>query len=165
MMSDRVDIVLSVEAGDWSVLGDADSLCRRAVEAALAAAEIGATGGAIGVALATDAELRDLNRTWRGQDKPTNVLSFPSGEKASDQPGAPPPHYGDVILAFETVAREAREQGKSLSDHTTHLLVHGVLHLFGYDHEADDEAEIMERLETRILAGIGIADPYLETAA
>lgn len=162
MMSGSVDLVVSVEDERWAALGDADSVCRRAVEAALGAAGI-TTAGSLSVALASDEELRELNRTWRGLDKPTNVLSFPSGETADARPGAPPPHFGDVILAWDTVAREALDQRKSLSAHATHLIVHGTLHLFGYDHEADDEAELMERLETNVLAGLGIADPYLES--
>ena len=108
--------------------------------------------------LADDARLRDLNRAFRGKDQPTNVLSFPA-----------PPHMGmlgDVALAFETCAREAQEQGKSFRDHAAHLILHGVLHLHGLDHEhGEAEAERMEALERRILAEIGIADPYKERGA
>lgn len=103
------------------------------------------------VALDSDAAVRRLNRTYRGKDKPTNVLSFP-GEK---------PFLGDIALARQTVLREAREQGKRPADHLTHLVMHGTLHLLGYDHERDErQARRMERLETRLLAAMGIADPY-----
>jgi phosphate starvation-inducible protein PhoH and related proteins len=97
--------------------------------------------------------IKALNAQWRGKDAPTNVLSFPAPETAGT--------LGDIALAYETCAREADEQGKSLKDHATHLLVHGLLHLLGYDHEADDDAAEMEGLEKDILAGLGIADPYV----
>ena len=102
-----------------------------------------------------DAEIRGLNATWRGQDKPTNVLSFPT-------PGAlaTKPLLGDIVIAFETVAREAREQDKSLADHASHMIIHGFLHLIGYDHETPAEAEAMEALERRVAETLGIRDPY-----
>jgi probable rRNA maturation factor len=130
------------------------------------------------VVLADDALVRQLNRDYRGKDRPTNVLSFPQVDGDGDEgtgpredgPGAEalggdgaapaPLLLGDVILAFETVEGEARAQGKPLGSHLSHLVVHGVLHLLGYDHESDEDADHMERLETRILAGLGIADPY-----
>lgn len=117
----------------------------------------------IGVRLADDAEQRNLNRDWRGIDRSTNVLAFPAWE-----PGAPiqpeaPLLLGDVVLAFETVAREAAEQDKPLGDHLSHLVVHGVLHLCGYDHAGDAQAVAMEALETAILAGLGVPDPYRAT--
>jgi rRNA maturation RNase YbeY len=102
----------------------------------------------------SDDAVKALNAQWRGKDKPTNVLSFPAPETAGT--------LGDIALAYETCAREADEQGKSLKDHATHLLVHGFLHLLGYDHEADDDAAEMEGLEKEILAGLGIADPYVQ---
>lgn len=101
----------------------------------------------------SDDAVKALNTQWRGKDMPTNVLSFPAPETAGT--------LGDIALAYETCAREAGEQGKSLKDHATHLLVHGLLHLLGYDHEADDDAAEMEGLEKDILAGLGIADPYV----
>ena len=111
------------------------------------------------VVLSDDARVRVLNHDWRGQDKPTNVLSFPAADEDDDDPG---PLLGDVVVAFETTAREAREEGKTLEHHLAHLLVHGLLHLFGWDHEDDAEADEMEALETEILAGLGVADPYGE---
>ena len=109
----------------------------------------------ITIALTDDAEMRDLNRTWRKKDEPTNVLSFPAGG-ASGEAGM----LGDVIISFETAQREAEDSGIALSDHVSHLVVHGVLHLLGFDHRDDTEAEQMEDLERKALASLGIADPY-----
>ena len=117
----------------------------------------------IGVRLADDAEQRNLNRDWRGVDRPTNVLAFPAWEPGAPIPSGAPLLLGDVVLAFETVAREARQQDKPLGDHLCHLVVHGVLHLCGYDHAGDEEAVAMEALEAAILAGLGVPDPYCAT--
>lgn len=115
----------------------------------------------LSLVLTDDREIRELNRAWRGQDKPTNVLSFP-GDRAASAPGAPV-LLGDVIVAYETACREVEGgAAASLSDHLAHLIVHGVLHLVGHDHEEDTEAEAMERLESRLLAELGIPDPYHE---
>jgi len=105
-----------------------------------------------------DAAIREINAEWRDQDKPTNVLSFPAYPLVPG--GKPGPMLGDIIIARETVAREAVELEKSFDDHLTHLLVHGFLHLFGYDHMDLDDAEEMEALETGILAVLGLSDPY-----
>ncbi|KQS81136.1 rRNA maturation factor [Rhizobium sp. Leaf384] len=106
----------------------------------------------------SDADIRSINAEWRGQDKPTNVLSFPAFPVT---PGSMPgPMLGDIVLAWETLVRESADLGKPFDDHLTHLLVHGFLHLFGYDHLETAEAERMEQLETRILSGLGISDPY-----
>jgi probable rRNA maturation factor len=111
--------------------------------------------------LADDAFVRGLNREYRRQDKPTNVLSFPSGFLDGEgDPGEGPFPIGDVVIAFSTLAREAAAQGKSVEDHLAHLVVHGVLHLLGYDHETEDQAREMEGVEVRLLAGLGVADPY-----
>jgi probable rRNA maturation factor len=107
------------------------------------------------VVLADDAEMRDLNRIWRGKDAATNVLSFPAGEA----PGEPSP-LGDIVIAYETVLKEAEDERLVLADHVSHLVVHGMLHLLGFDHAQADEAERMEELERKALASIGIADPY-----
>lgn len=159
-MTTAVDIAVSREAGDW--VEDAEWLAERAALAALGAAYDDEEGPAeLSVVLADDELVHRLNREYRGKDKPTNVLSFAltEAEEPDAQEGVPV-MLGDVILAYETVAREAAEQRKSLQDHMTHLVMHGVLHLLGYDHETDDEAEEMEALETRLLATLGIADPY-----
>jgi probable rRNA maturation factor len=130
-------------------LPGADRLARRAAKAALAAASDGPAE--VSLALADNAAVRVLNRDYRGKDKPTNVLSFESGER---------PFLGDVVLALETVLAEAEDQGKPVADHLTHLVVHGVLHLLGHDHETAAGAKRMERVEVAILAGLGVPDPY-----
>ncbi len=107
------------------------------------------------VSLSSDARVRVLNRNWRGKDKPTNVLSFPM-----HQPTPAGYLLGDIVLARQTLVREARQQGKSLKQHYVHLLIHGTLHLLGYDHENDPDADVMEAKEIKLLAGLGIPDPY-----
>lgn len=121
------------------------------------AAEI-TNGSELSVVFTDDEGIRQLNAGWRGKDKPTNVLSFPA---FTLKPGDPlPPMLGDIVLAAETVAREAELEKKPLEHHITHLVVHGLLHLLGHDHEAEDEAEIMEAAERRALARLAIPDPY-----
>jgi probable rRNA maturation factor len=114
----------------------------------------------LSVVLTDDAEQRRLNRDWRGIDRSTNVLAFPVWNPEAAWPAEAPLLLGDVVLAYETVTREARDQRKSFADHFRHLVVHGVLHLLGYDHATGPEAVLMERLETSILEGLGVADPY-----
>jgi probable rRNA maturation factor len=150
---------VEIEAEGWSGITGVEWLASRAAEAALAAlpapeADLEAT-----LLLTDDASVQELNRLWRGQDKPTNVLSFPADVES---PAGEPRHLGDIALAYETVAREAASEGKALADHMAHLVVHGVLHLLGHDHETEVEAEEMERIETAALAALGIADPYRE---
>ncbi|MEQ9326658.1 MAG: rRNA maturation RNase YbeY [Rhodospirillales bacterium] len=160
-MATRADILVSVECDGWDAgLADADALCRTAALAALDRAGLPLDGAEISILLTDDAEVRALNRDYRKQDKPTNVLSFAAmdGDLAPMPDGSLP--LGDIVLAFETVGREAGEAGISLADHATHMVVHGTLHLLQYDHVTDAEAEVMESLETAILAGLGIADPY-----
>lgn len=151
-----ISVELSVHCDAWlSNCPQTEAVAVGAVRVTLTA--VGADVPAIvGVILTDDAELRRLNRDYRGKDASTNVLSFPMGDAA---PGGPV-MLGDVVLAFETVAREAGEQQKALPDHLRHLVVHGVLHLLGFDHETDAEAEVMERREREILAGLGVPDPY-----
>ncbi len=108
--------------------------------------------------LTDDSAIRALNRTWRGFDAPTNVLSFPSGHLRAG--GVSPPHLGDIVIAFQTVAREAKTEGKPFGQHLAHLAVHGYLHLIGHDHETARDARKMERLEPKILAQLDIPDPY-----
>jgi probable rRNA maturation factor len=120
----------------------------------------------VSVLFADDAFVRDLNARWRGQDKPTNVLSFPAAAPAMPVSPIPGPRpLGDIVLAYETVAREAREAGKTFEHHAAHLLVHGFLHLLGYDHETDADATVMEAREVRILESLDIPDPYAENTA
>ncbi|AUN30292.1 rRNA maturation RNase YbeY [Niveispirillum cyanobacteriorum] len=197
-MPDRVEIALSIEDERWeaSVAG-VEILCERSARSALAAAHaqdpdwLPEGPVEMSVILADDDTVQELNKNYRGKDKPTNVLSFALYADGGDEEGEDEDHVdeeqdqeelgdepdggdveflspeapvpvilGDVILAFETVEREAREQRKAFADHLAHLVTHGVLHLLGYDHIEDSEAEQMERLETQILSGLGIADPY-----
>ncbi|MCW5745445.1 MAG: rRNA maturation RNase YbeY [Alphaproteobacteria bacterium] len=140
-------------------LRTARALCRRAASSALSASPRRPAGDvALAIALADDAAVRTLNRAFRHQDKPTNVLSFAADRRAS-LAGAPR-FLGDIALARQTVLREARAQHKRPGHHLTHLVVHGVLHLLGYDHQTDAQARRMEALEVHILTGLGIANPY-----
>jgi probable rRNA maturation factor len=149
-------LAIDIEHQAWDTLPGLSSLAGQAVAAALEGRD---ELGAVTVLFTSDAEMQVLNRQWRGKDKPTNVLSFPApGGMPMPEDETPP--LGDIALAFETVAREAEEQGKSFASHTTHLIVHGMLHLLGYDHETESEAEEMESEERLILARLGIADPY-----
>jgi probable rRNA maturation factor len=136
-----------------------EALAERAVLAALAGAKAKLSGPAeLSILLTDDAEQQELNRDWRGLDKPTNVLSFPQIEPFGKVVGM----LGDITLARETLEREANELGKPFTEHFTHLIVHGFLHILGYDHIEDDEALQMEGLETQILSGLGISDPYAD---
>ena len=138
-----------------------DARAEEAVRAALTQSKAKITGAAeLSIVLTDDAEQQIRNRDWRGIDKATNVLSFPQIEPFGPVSGL----LGDIILARETLVREAEEQGVSFDDHFTHLVVHGFLHLLGYDHMDDDEALAMEGLETQILASLGVADPYEDEA-
>ncbi|MFU0506810.1 rRNA maturation RNase YbeY [Pseudaminobacter sp. NGMCC 1.201702] len=154
-----VEIDLTIEAGDWPADEELSALAHEAVMAALAEVRAKVAGGSeLSIVFSDDARVQKLNAEWRGKDKPTNVLSFPA---FPIEPGAVlPPLLGDIVLAAETVAREAALEEKPLRHHITHLVVHGLLHLLGYDHETDDEAEEMEALERRTLARLAIPDPY-----
>ena len=144
---------IDIEDPAWTeALADAEALVLGAAEATLASE--GAVGEGLALLLTDDATMADLNRRFRQQDRPTNVLSFPA-------PQNPERFLGDIALAFGVCEREAREQGKPLAHHLQHLVAHGVLHLLGYDHETDAQAEEMEGLERAVLAGLGIPDPYL----
>ena len=153
----------STECESWrGVLTDPEAFARDI----LARVAEGAEDAEVSVLFADDAFVRDLNARWRGQDKPTNVLSFPAAPEKAPGPRPPGPRpLGDIVLAFETVAREAREAGKPFDHHAAHLLVHGFLHLLGYDHETDAEAAVMEAREVRILETLDIPDPYAENTA
>lgn len=148
-----VDVV--TEAGNWSVLGfDVETAVQAAADAIAHVAAAGVTGAMVAVvALADNVTVQRLNRQFRKLDKPTNVLSFPSGAPTSAA-------LGDIVLALETVRAEAAELDTMLVHHVQHLAVHGLLHLLGFDHEASADADIMEQLEIEILARLGVADPY-----
>ncbi len=144
---------------DWAALAERAAEAIARVEPALANERLEAS-----LLFTSDEEIHQLNRDWRQRDKPTNVLSFPMLEREdllALSPEGPPEMLGDIALAYETCAREAAEKGVPLEHHATHLIVHGLLHLAGHDHETSDEdAEAMEALETKALAMLGIADPY-----
>lgn len=157
-----IDIV--IESPLWGREAVLKVWVRRAVEAALADEQAPCE---IAVVLADDSAVRALNAKFRGRDAPTNVLSFPAPsapEFRAPEAGHEPLPLGDIVLAFETVQAEAGAQGKEFIHHATHLLVHGVLHLLGYDHESDAEAEAMESRERAILQRLDMPDPYEERA-
>ena len=138
-----------------------DAALKRAARAAFLIAPPSTQGTyEVTILLTDDAKMRTLNRAWRDKDAPTNVLSFPS----SDTPPVPGA-LGDVVLAYETIRDEARSTGTAFTDHVSHLVIHGLLHLLGFDHMSDDEAARMEDLERGALASIGVADPYAEEEA
>lgn len=142
-------IDIEIEDAAWTTaLPEAEAVALRAARAAL-----GEDGGGVAILLTDDATVADLNIRFRDKPGPTNVLSFPA-------PDNPEEHLGDIALAYGVCAREAEEQGKPFANHLQHLVAHGVLHLLGYDHLQDEEAEEMEALERRILAGLGVPDPY-----
>lgn len=159
----QAQICVDVEqhAGDWAWLGAWEDVIAHASEHVAAAAVPPGVQLAAALALADDAVVRSLNRDWRRQDKPTNVLSFPAPKPPRDFDGPTP--IGDIVIAEETLLDEARTAGIEPAHHFQHLLVHGLLHLLGHDHEDDEEAAAMEALETRILAALGIPDPYADT--
>jgi probable rRNA maturation factor len=151
-----MDPDIEIEDEAWHAVENLEALAKRAVVQALALVNM--TDAQVALNFADDETLASLNAQWRGKPKPTNVLSFPAG------PGMTPPDeptfLGDVILASGVTKAEAQEQGKSWEDHTTHLIIHGVLHLAGHDHETEDEAAVMEALEIRAMAALGLANPY-----
>lgn len=159
-------IEIAIQSARWSAFPRATQVVRRAIKAAAPRC------AEVSVLLTDDNRIRKLNREWRGQDKPTNVLSFPA------VPAARPSRtsgrsraamgekifLGDMIIAYQTTAREALADHKPFAHHLAHLAVHGFLHLLGYDHESDEDAEAMEKLERRILSRIAIPDPYVTRA-
>jgi len=158
----QVDLL--VEADGWGCgTGPLCAMAGRAAHAALASQRTGAARTELTVVLANDAAVHALNREWRGKDAPTNVLAFPActpQEIAADAQSGMPLLLGDVVLALETCVAEADAAGIAAADHVAHLVVHGVLHLFGHDHGTDPEAERMEALEVAVLASMGISNPY-----
>jgi probable rRNA maturation factor len=159
----NVDVEIGEPCTAWrEALPAATTICTDAVRAALSCAGRNDHADAIevSVVLADDAFVRRLNRDYRGRDEATNVLSFPADDDDAVKALTGPLLLGDIVLAFETVSGEAAARGLALDDHLSHLVVHGALHLLGYDHESTAEAGAMEGLETRVLAGLGIADPY-----
>lgn len=150
------NIDIAVQYADWqNALSDIDGLAERAVGQIVEQLD-NPKLGELSIALVSDADIQALNRDYRHKDKPTNVLSFP----AAFVSGGPTPLLGDIVLAFETVMREATEKAISAEHHVTHLLIHGFLHLQGYDHETEAEAAKMEALEIAALAALNIDNPY-----
>lgn len=156
----EVDIIVADPR--WSAAWpEAEASLPGIVEAVLAETAARPAGHVeLALRLDSDQGIRELNRLWRGRDAPTNVLSFPAGPG----PARGSRHLGDIVLAYETTLGEAEAEAKSLADHATHLVVHGVLHLLGHDHERETEAEAMEALEVQALARLGVADPYGQQA-
>ncbi|MGJ4888266.1 rRNA maturation RNase YbeY [Bradyrhizobium sp. HKCCYLRH3099] len=155
------EVIVAVDC--WQDQPDAEDVIQRAILAAAEMVEADVGDAEIAVMLTDDAGIRTLNSNWRGVDKPTNVLSFPAlqptGPRSDDDA---PRMLGDIAIAYETMRREADDEQKPFAHHLSHLTVHGFLHLIGYDHETDHEAEEMEALETEILAHLGIPDPYAD---
>jgi probable rRNA maturation factor len=152
-----------VVADCWRDEPDAEAVIQRAIAAAAEIADADVGDAELAVMLTDDRGIRELNNNWRGIDKPTNVLSFPAlqpeGPVGDD---GPPRMLGDIAIAYQTMRREADDEQKPFDHHLSHLAVHGFLHLVGYDHEKDNDAETMETLEQEILAQLGIPDPYAD---
>ncbi|MBS0529063.1 MAG: rRNA maturation RNase YbeY [Proteobacteria bacterium] len=150
-----------VVAECWHAEPGAEAVIHRAVEAAAEMVDAETGDAELAIMLTDDAGIRTLNANWRGIDKPTNVLSFPALQPTGvPSPDDAPRMLGDIAIAYETMRREADDEQKPFDHHLSHLAVHGFLHLIGYDHETDEEAEEMEALERKILAQLGISDPY-----
>ncbi|MBV9954773.1 MAG: rRNA maturation RNase YbeY [Pseudolabrys sp.] len=154
------DVDILVQSPHWREHDGSEAAVRDAIAAA--AKLVPGADGEISVLLTDDAAMRALNNTWRNIDQPTNVLSFPAADGASDSPAGQPGHLGDIAVGYETLVRECTAEGKDFLHHLSHMAVHGFLHLIGYDHQTDSEAEDMERLESAILARLNIPDPYAQ---
>ncbi len=156
-----LSISIRTQSRQWRALPDLRARATQAAQAALRVSAVAPPPGAeLSLLLTDDRRMRSVNRQWRGFDKATNVLSFPA---APPEAIARSPGIGDIVVAFETTAGEAQAEGKSLEAHFSHLVIHGMLHLLGEDHETEDQARRMEGLEVAALATLGIADPYADT--
>ncbi len=152
-------IDLSIECDSWSAVEALEALAQSVIAACVTeTARAIPDKSEVSLLFCDDAAIRMLNKTWRAKDAPTNVLSFPVPTRKGKTPS---PMLGDIVIAYETTAAEAARDAKTLRDHTAHLIAHGFLHLVGFDHESEAEAELMENAERRILRQLGIADPYL----
>jgi probable rRNA maturation factor len=152
-----------VVADCWQSEPEAEAVIQRAIAAAAEAVDADVGDAELAVMLTDDSGIRTLNSNWRGIDKPTNVLSFPALQPtAPSRPGDAPRMLGDIAIAYETMRQEADDEQKPFDHHLSHLAVHGFLHLIGYDHEIEGEAEAMEAMEQEILAQLGIPDPYAD---
>ena len=173
-MSDRTRLRLALEIEDpcWTaILPNVAELLEKAIALALAEVDDRSRTIEVGVRLVDDGTIQGLNRDWRGRDKPTNVLSFPLGDPApvGDPALIGDPNWpwliGDIVMSFDTMKAEAERDGKPLEHHVVHLAIHAALHLIGHDHEDEAEAEAMEAAEIKLLAGLGIPNPYADTGA
>ncbi|WP_297323297.1 rRNA maturation RNase YbeY [uncultured Bartonella sp.] len=153
---------ISIQSPDWEREEALKSLVDKVLDATLQQAGFEKIDSELSLVFTDDASIRTINDKWRHIDKATNVLSFPAFVLTPGQ--KPGPILGDIVVAYETVISEANEQNKTFNDHLSHLVVHGLLHLLGYDHQNDEEAEQMEQLERKILATIGISDPYANSS-
>ena len=154
-----MSVTIDVEDQAWDKVPGLEQLARRVAEAAFAGTGFDATGSETAILFTDDETIAAVNAEWRGKPSPTNILSFPAPDDLPVPEGELRP-LGDIVLAWGVIASEAEAQGKALPDHVAHLIIHGVLHLLGYDHADGDEAAEMEALETSILKGLGISDPY-----
>ena len=158
----EVQIDVIVRSARWRKRPTAKTIVKKAVLAAAIAASTRPIE--LAIVLSNDSTIQALNRDWRGKNAPTNVLSFPAGPRqGGGKSRAASPYIGDIVIAYQTTAREAVAEGKRFDHHLAHLAVHGFLHLLGYDHENDRDAEKMERLERKILKRLAVPDPYAET--
>ena len=149
-----MNLDISIDDKDWTRVPDLRKLAQSAISATLLDKNV-----SVSLLFTSDENILDINKLWRGKATATNVLSFPVSSEIPVPVGEPRP-LGDIVLAFGVVSREALEQKKTLGHHVTHLIVHGLLHLLGYDHEDDGEAEAMEAREIAVLAGLGMENPY-----
>jgi probable rRNA maturation factor len=151
-----------VVAECWQTEPDAEAVIHRAIHTAAEIVDADVGEAELAIMLTDDAGIRTLNNNWRGVDKPTNVLSFPALQPTAGAPADAPRMLGDIAIAYQTTRKEADDEEKPFDHHLSHLAVHGFLHLIGYDHEKDDDAEAMEDLEREILAQLNIPDPYAD---
>ena len=163
-MTDDLTVEIALEDPRWQDALDLSEIADRAVRSGLEIAEVQGVFE-VSILAADDARIKELNASFRDKPTPTNVLSWPAEALQPETPGKRPtapttPELGDIALAFETCRQEAADRGVQLHEHVTHLVLHGVLHLLGYDHEEDADATLMEELERRALARLGVADPY-----
>ncbi len=163
LKDDEIEVL--VEEERWHECTSSFDFVNEAAKLALSAGKEPALSSPVNLSIlfSTDKHIRELNKTYRGFDKPTNVLAFPAEGNAAGTLKDEKTHLGDIILAFETVLKEANEQNKTPASHITHLVIHGVLHLMGYDHTTSSEAMKMEQLEVQLMIKLGLTDPYAST--
>ncbi len=159
-MRREIIYALAVEAGDWPDQSILEALAEKCFDSVMTKVIDGFKPGCVSILFTDDNHMQALNRQWRGRDKPTNVLSFPADFPPLPEAGAVQQPLGDIVLAYETCMAEAKGRQIPFENHLAHLILHGVMHLFGYDHQNEAEAIIMEDIERRCLAAMAIPDPY-----